>query len=102
MNTNHPHEVLLPILPVAGLTAVTVAITRSGPMPETTAVLLFFADRTFAGCIYDCIIVANRAWYFKVGGWWGRELRVEGVEDTDRCWGTAAILLAFSRVLIVR
>ena len=70
-------------------------------MPETTALLLFFADGTFTGCIDDCIVVVNGAWYFKVGGWWGQELRVEGVEDADRCRGTAAILLVFSRVLVV-
>jgi hypothetical protein len=92
----------LPVLLVAGLPAVTVAITRGSPTPETTALLLFFADGTFTGCIYDGIVVANGAWYIKVGGWRRRELRVEGVENTDRCRGTPAILLAFSSVLIVR
>jgi len=91
----------LPVVPVAGFPAVTLTITRGSPTPETSALLLFFPDGTFAWCIYDGVIIANRAWCIEVGGW-GRELRVEGVEDTDRCRGTAAILLAFSSVLIVR
>jgi hypothetical protein len=91
----------LSVLLVAGFPAVTVTIARGGPTPETAPLLLFFTDGTFAGCIYDGIVIANGAWCIKVGRW-GRELGVEGVEDTDRCRGTAAIFLAFSSVLIVR
>jgi len=91
----------LPVLLVAGFPAMAVAITCGSPTPETTALLLFFTDGTFAGCIYDGVIIANGARCIKAGGW-GRELRVEGVEDTDRCRGTTAILLAFSSVFIVR
>jgi hypothetical protein len=90
----------LPVLLVTGFPAVTVAISGS-PTPETTALLLFFADGTFAGCIYDGVIIANGAWCIKVGGW-GWDLRVEGVEDTDGCRGTTAIFLAFPSVFIVR
>ena len=94
----------MPVLLVSGFPAVTIAITRGSPTPKTTTLLLFFTDRTFAGCIYDGIIIANGAWCIKVGrvGRWGLELGVEGVEDTDRCRGTAAIFLAFSSVFIVR
>jgi hypothetical protein len=91
----------LSVLLVAGFPAVTVAITRGRPTPETTALFLFFTDGTLAGCIYDGIVIANGTWCIK-GGRWGGELGVEGVEDTDRCRGTAAIFLAFSSVLIVR
>jgi len=91
----------LPVLLVAGFSTVTVAITRGSPTPETTAFLLFFTNGTFARCIYDGFVITNGAWCIKVGGW-GRELRVEGVEDADRCRGTAAILFAFSSVLVVR
>jgi hypothetical protein len=47
-NTDHPHEVLLPVVPVAGFTAVIVTITRGSPAPETSMLLLFFTDGTFA------------------------------------------------------
>jgi hypothetical protein len=50
-NTDHPHEVLLPVLLVTDVSAVTVALTRSSPTPETTALLLFFTNGTFTWCI---------------------------------------------------
>lgn len=37
-----------------------VAIGGVGPTPETAAFLLFFANGTFAGCIYDGVVIAKK------------------------------------------
>jgi hypothetical protein len=57
-NTDHPHEVLLPVLDVP---AVVVALAWGSPAPETTTLLLFFTNRFFAGCIYGSVVIAKRS-----------------------------------------
>jgi len=94
-NTDHPHEVLLTVFPVADVAAVAVPIARVCPAPEPATLLLFFANGTFAGYVHDGVVIANRACDVDVGGR-GRELGVEGVEDAHRRIGASTLLFAFS------
>ena len=60
-NTDHPHEVLLTVFLFADVAAVIVTIGGVGPTPETAALLLFFANGIFAGCVYGVVIAKRGA-----------------------------------------
>lgn len=60
-DTDHPHEVLLTVFLFAEVATVIVAICGVGPTPETAALLLFFANGTFAGCVHGVVIAKRGA-----------------------------------------